>query len=267
MNGPAAATPRVEGLRWDDTGSLEPVLFLHGFPLDRTMWAPQVAALGPHARCIAPDLRGLGESAASSPGIPWRIDDYAHDAAALLDALHVRSARVVGLSMGGYVALALWRLHPDRVSGLALIDTRAGADTPEGREKRDDMIALARSEGAAAVAAKQIDGLVGKTTRTERPAIAQAALDMMRRAPVEGIVAALGAMRDRPDSTPMLGSITVPTMVVVGEEDALTPLKEARILAEGIPHAKLEIVERAGHLSSLERPEAVNELLLRWLRS
>ena len=265
MNGPAAATPRVKELRWDDTGSGDAVLFLHGFPLDRTMWAPQVAALSARARCIVPDLRGLGASPAPAGGAPWRIDDYAHDAAALLDALEVERAHVVGLSMGGYVALALWRLYPDRVSGMALLDTRAGADSEEGRAKRDEMMQLARSGGAAAVAEKQIAGLVGKTTREERPAVLHAALEMMRRAPVDGILAALCAMRDRPDSTTLLDTITVPALVVVGEEDVLTPPKDARLLAERIPGARLEVVARAGHLSSLEQPQVVNELLRRWI--
>jgi 3-oxoadipate enol-lactonase len=239
----------------------DPLLLLHGFPLDRGMWAEQVAALSGTVRCIAPDLRGFGSAALTESGGAWTMDDYARDVVALLDSLGVARVRVAGFSMGGYVAFALWRLHPERVSALALVDTRAGADTAEGRTKRDEMIALARQGGADAVAERQIAGLVGKTTREERPGVVTAAMEMMRRAPVAGIVAALQAMRDRPDSTPLLPTITVPTVVIVGDEDVLTPAKDARILADGIPGARLEVVARAGHLAPMEQPHVVTELL------
>lgn len=243
----------------------DPLLLLHGFPLDRTMWNAQAGALAPSVRCIAPDLRGFGSADSVPEGRAWTMDDYAHDVAALLDGMGLRRVRVAGFSMGGYVALALWRLHRDRISGLAFVDTRAGADTEEGRTKRDELIALATSEGAAAVAEKQVTGLVGKTTREERPAVVQEALEIMRRQPVPAIVAALEAMRSRPDSTPLLATIDVPTLVVVGDEDALTPPKEARIIAEGVHGARLEVVERAGHLAPMERPDVVTAALQGWL--
>lgn len=261
------ALPDGATLAYEDVGEGQPVVFLHGFPLDHSMWAPQLRALAAMARCIAPDLRGLGESRGDSRGDSPSMERHADDVAALLDALAIPRAVVVGLSMGGYVALALWRRHRARVGALALVDTRAGADGDEAREKRHQLIALARAEGSAAVAERQLAGLVGKTTRAERPAVVEALRATMTRAPVEGIVGALEAMLARPDSTPLLATIDVPTLVVVGDEDIVTPPKEARAMAAQIPGARLEVVPGAGHMSNLERPEAFTAVLRGWLAS
>lgn len=252
-------------LGYDDTGSGTPVLFIHGFPHDRSLWSEQCSALSTHVRCIAPDLRGFGESSTDGP---FSIDQYANDLAQLLGYLDVTRAVVCGLSMGGYVAMALWRLHPELVSALVLCDTKAGADTEEGRKKRDELIALANRDGSAAVAATQIAGMVGKTTREKRPDIAKRAEVMMQRAPVEGIVGALTAMRDRPDSKPSLATVNVRTLVVVGDEDVLTPRAEAEAIVAALPaeaHAKLEVVDGSGHASCLERPAAVTHVLADFL--
>jgi pimeloyl-ACP methyl ester carboxylesterase len=247
---------------YDDTGSGDPVVFLHGFPHRRTLWAPQLGALMDRARCIAPDLRGFGESA---PAEPYSMDRYAEDVVELLDHLRVRKVVVCGLSMGGYVALALWRLHPDRVRGLVLMDTKAPADTPEGVQKRKDMIALANERGSKAVADAMITGMVGKSTRERCPEIVDAMHSMLESAPVPGIVGALTAMMTRIDSTPTLATIHVPTLIVVGEEDALTPVKDAQALHEGIPGSKLEVIAQAGHVANFERSAAVNHLLSEFL--
>ena len=251
---------RAGGLHvgYDDVGGGTPVLFLHGFPHDRTLWTPQTSALVGQARCIAPDLRGFGETDAAPP---YSMDQYADDAVALLDTLEVDQAVVAGISMGGYIAFALWRRHPARVQALVLADTRAGADSEEARGRRRALIALARAEGAAAVADAQIDGMVGKTTRAQRPEVQQAAHAMLSAAPVEGIVGALEAMLARPDSAPTLTTISVPTLVVVGDEDVLTPVKEARAMHEAIAGSRLEVLAGAGHLSNFERPAAFNHAM------
>jgi pimeloyl-ACP methyl ester carboxylesterase len=176
----------------------------------------------------------------------------------VLDALGIARAAVVGISMGGYVGFALWRRHPARVRGLVLADTRAGADSAETRERRRQLIDVARREGSAGVAEQQVTGLLGKTTRAQRPDIVDAVRGMMARTSVEGIVGQLEAMMARPDSTPLLPTIDVPTLVVVGDEDVLTPPSEARVVHAGVRGSRLEILERAGHLSSLERPAAFN---------
>lgn len=252
-------------LGFDDTGSGTPVLFIHGFPHDRSLWAEQCSALSTHVRCIAPDLRGFGESSTDGP---FSMDQYADDLAQLLGYLDISKAVVCGLSMGGYVAMAMWRRHPDLVNALVLCDTKGGADTEEGRKKRNELIALAEKEGSLAVAATQLPGMVGKTTREKRPDIVQRAEVMMQRAPVAGIVGALTAMRDRPDSKPTLTTVTVRTLVIVGDEDVLTPPAEAEAIVAALPasaKAKLEVVEGSGHASCMERPAAVTHMLADFL--
>lgn len=251
-------------IAFDDIGSGLPVVFLHAFPLNRTMWEPQIGALVAEARCIPVDFRGFGDSAASPP---YTMDRYADDVAAVLDALSIERAVVVGLSMGGYVAFALWRRHRARIRGLVLADTRAVADTPDGLEKRREIIRVAETQGSTGVANMQIAGLVGKSTRDKRPDIYDAMHRMMAQGYVEGIVGATQAMMARPDSTPTLATIDVPTLVVVGEEDAITPRKDAEALHRGIPGSRLEVLQKAGHLSNVERPAAFNTVMSEFLGS
>ena len=247
-----------DALAHADIGRGLPVVLLHAFPLNRTMWEPQIAALFGECRCIVPDLRGFGNSPKSGP---YSMDRHADDVATLLDALQIEQAVIGGLSMGGYIALALWRRHRSRIRALVLADTRAASDTPEGKQKRDELISLARAEGAGAVAEKQITGLMGKSTREKQPELVDRIQALMAGESVDGIVGALEAMRGRPDSTGMLQEIDVPTLVVVGEEDVITPVKEARAMHQAIRGSRLEIIPEAGHLSNLERPAAFNAAL------
>ena len=240
-------------LAYDDAGAGRAVVLVHGFPQSRRYWHPQLAALPAGVRALAPDLRGFGDS---EPRAPLSLDRHADDLVALLDHVGVARAVVCGLSMGGYVALALWRRHPARVRALVLADTRAGADDAAGRARRDALVALARREGSAAVADTQLAGSLGRTTREREPARVAAFRALLSAAPVEGIVGALLAMRDRPDATATLPTIAVPTLVLVGAEDVLTPVDEARRLAAGIVGARLAVIDGAGHASSWERPAA-----------
>ena len=241
-----------------DVGRGLPVVLLHAFPLNRTMWEPQIAALFGECRCIAPDLRGFGDSPRSGP---YSMDRYADDVVALLDALQIDRAVVGGLSMGGYIALALWRRHRNRIRALVLADTRSGADNDEGKQKRGELIALAQSEGSAAVADRQVTGLLGKSTREKQPELVDRIRSIMAGESPDGIVGALEAMRNRTDSTPLLAGIDVPTLIVVGDEDVLTPPKEARAMHAAIRGSRLEVIPGAGHLSNLERPAAFNAAL------
>jgi pimeloyl-ACP methyl ester carboxylesterase len=237
-------------------GSAGTLVLLHGFPHSRALWAEQLAALpalAPGWRVIAPDLRGFGESDVVGP---WHVDDWADDVVALLDRLGVERAVIGGLSMGGYVALALWRRHAQRVRALVLADTRAGDDAPAVRERRRELVALARAQGADAVAESQLPGALGATSRETRPEVVARLRALMAAAPVEGIVGALEAMMVRPDSTPWLAEITVPTLVIVGAEDVLTRPSEARAMCDAIAGARLVMIERAGHVSCVEQPEA-----------
>lgn len=249
---------------YDDVGGGTPVVLLHGFPHNRSLWAPQVTALFPFARCIVPDLRGFGESPARPP---YDMDRYADDVASLMDALGVRQAVIAGISMGGYVAFALWRRHRARVRGLLLADTRAGADDEAGRQRRRELIEAARKGGSAAVADRTIEGMLGRRTRARAPGLVGSVHTMLAAAPAEGAIGALEAMIARPDSTPTLGTIDVPTLVVVGEDDVLTPPAEARALHAAIRGSRLEVIGGAGHLSNVERPAAFNQVTGEFLLS
>jgi pimeloyl-ACP methyl ester carboxylesterase len=226
---------------YDDVGTGMPVAFIHGFPHNRTLWAPQVSALVDRARCIALDLRGFGESSKHGP---FSIDQFADDLAMLLRTLGIERAVVAGLSMGGYIAFAFWRRHRQMVTAL---------------------IELARARGSGAVADGQVVGMIGKSTREKRPALIDDVHRMMGNASVEGIRGALEAMLGRADSTPTLATIDVPTLVVVGAEDVLTPVREAEILHDAIRGSRLEVIKHAGHVSNLERPAAFNHILTEFL--
>ena len=247
---------------YDDVGTGLPIAFIHGFPHNRALWAPQVSALVDRARCIAFDLRGFGESSKHGP---FSIDQFADDLALLLRSLGIERAVVAGLSMGGYVALAFWRRHRAMVRALVLADTRAGADSDEAREKRLALIEVAKIRGSGAVADSQITGMIGKSTRAKRPALIDDVHRMLGSAPVDGIVGALEAMMQRVDSTSTLATIDVPTLIVVGAEDVLTPPSEAEILHEAIRGSRLEVIDHAGHVSNLERPAAFNHVLSEFL--
>jgi 3-oxoadipate enol-lactonase len=229
---------------YEDVGSGPAVVFLHGYPHDRTLWASQLGALAVPSRTLACDLRGFGESG----GRATSIDDYADDVAAWLKGLGIEQAVVAGLSMGGYVAFALWRKHPSLIRALALCDTRAKPDDEAGKTKRDEQIAMVRARGSAGLADQIIAAMVGKTTRNQRPEVAERVHAMIARAPVEGIIGALTALRDRPDSTSTLATITVPTLILVGDEDVITPVEESRSMQAAIPKSRLEIIQGAGHL-------------------
>lgn len=254
-------------LGYDDSGAGTPLLFLHGFPHDRALWTAQRLSLASHARCIVPDLRGFGQSSTHGP---FSVDQYADDAVALLDHLGIAEAVVCGLSMGGYVAMALWRRHPERVRAFAFCDTKAGADSDEAKARRDAMILMARRDGAHAVAEAMLGGMVGGETHTRRGEVVESLRAMMGRQPIAGIVGALQALRDRPDSRQTLGTVSVPSLVVVGDEDTLTPIAEARMIAEALPpkaRVRLEIIAGSGHVPCVERPAAMTHALADFLHT
>ena len=249
---------------YDDVGSGPALVFLHAFPLNKAMWAPQTSALADDWRCLTIDTRGFGESAAVPP---FTVDRFADDVVAVLDHARVDRAAVVGLSMGGYVAFALWRRAPERLRALVLADTRAGADAADARERRHELIALARTQGVKPVIDRQIVGLLGKTTRSARPNVEARARSIAETSTVDGIVGALEALLARPDSTSTLSTITVPTLVIVGDEDVITPQKEARAMHEQIRDSRLEVLSGAGHLSNLEQPTSFNTTLRQFLEA
>lgn len=251
------------GLAVDVVGDGLPVLFVHGFPLDRTIWWGVMAALTGWQR-IAPDLRGMGLSEAADP---YAMAEYADDLAALLDALDTPPAVVCGLSMGGYVTFELLRRHADRVRALILMNTRAEPDDAAGRRSRDTMAALVEREGSGALADVMMPQLLAPANLTAMPQVVQRVRTVIAGNPPAGIVGALRAMRDRPDSRPQLPTIDVPTLVVVGRDDQLIPVSAARAMSEAIPGAQLTRVAHAGHLAPLEQPVATSRVIAEFLES
>lgn len=239
------------------------LLLLHAFPLSADMYRPQLDSVPSGWRLIAPDLPGLGLS--EDKDGPPALDDYASVMLQLMDRLALSSAGVGGVSLGGYVALAMTRLEPTRVARLVLADTKAPADNEQGRQGRDQMIARLDEHGVDAVADAMIPRLLGATTQRERPDILQHVRSLILDNQPEGVERAILRLRDRPDATPGLASIGVPTLVLVGEEDEVTPLAEAQRLATAIPSARLEQIPSAGHLACLEQPQAFNRALWRFL--
>lgn len=259
---------KVRGLEmaYEDTGGNGvPLLLIHGFPLDRTLWSAQIKNLADVARVIAPDLRGFGES--KMPGDAITMDTYADDLRALLDALGVKSAVIAGLSMGGYIAFAFYRQYAARVRALILANTKAGADSPEGKKARDDNAALAREKGVAEIAERMLPKMFTPKTIAEKTDVANSVRAMMSRQPVAGVVSALMAMRDRPDSTPTLAQISVPTLIITGAEDNLIPPKESELMRDGIRGARLVMLPGAAHLSNVEQPDAFNQAVREFLKS
>lgn len=255
-------TPSRDVLAHDDVGAGTPIVLLHGFPHTRHLWDAQRVALAPHCRVIAPDLRGFGDSAMLANGALLGMTRHADDVAVLLDALAIDRAIIAGLSMGGYATLAFWKRHRHRVRALVLLDTRASADTPAVRERRAATIDLARAEGALAVADAQIASSLGATTRRTHPALVHRVRDMMATVSATTMIAAQEGMLAREDATAWLDGIDIPTLLVVGDEDAITPVKEMRAMRERIPGSALEIIEHAGHLTPVEQPERVSAALL-----
>ena len=256
---------RVTGsdIRYDVRGSGPTVLFLHAFPLDLAMWEGQAAALEGTHQVVRFDARGFGSS---SPGEGLlTMERIADDSAAVLDYLGVGQAAVCGCSMGGYAAFALLRRHADRVRGLVLQDTRPGADSEEGRRNRSLLAQKVLKEGASAAADAFLPKLLGETSHKTRPHLVTRVRDMILSASPRGIADALAGLAARADSTPTLRDVRVPTLVVCGAEDVLTPPSESEAMHRAIANSVLEIIPAAGHLANLENPAAYNEALLRFL--
>lgn len=251
-------------LAYDDVGTGLPLLFIHGWPHNRSLWAAQLSGLPTHARCVAPDLRGFGGSSVSAP---YSINQYADDLAAFLGVLGIDRAVVCGVSMGGYVALSMLRRHPSLLRALILTSTRATADTPEARVKRARLIEFVREHGVEELAGRQLKAMVGATTFNTRPDVREALRLLMAGAPADGVIGALEAMAARADSTDLLPSISMPTLVVSGSEDTFTPPDEIRTMADAIPGARLEVIQRTGHVCCYERPAAFNHVVSEFLAS
>lgn len=250
-------------MAWLEAGAGWPVILLHAFPLTADMWRPQLARVPQGWRFIAPHLRGFGESRVLPPlgGSDTTMDDYAADVLSLMDGLELDDAVIGGLSMGGYVTFAMFRQAPSRFTGMMLADTRSQADTPQAREGRVRMRELLAKEGPRGVADQMLPKLLAEATRRDGAEAVHQTRAMIESAAPEAIDAAIGALMGRPDSTPGLSGLSCATLVVVGEQDEITPVAEAEVMQRAIPRSTLSVIPGAGHLSSLEQPEVFSRAL------
>lgn len=251
-------------MAFEEAGDGPPVVLLHGFPLDRSMWRGQMEALRGEYRVIAPDLRGHGES--ESPAGPATMEEMARDVAALLDDSGVGRAVIAGLSMGGYVSLAFCRLFPERVSALVLAHTRAQEDTEEAGRARLENAGRALREGMEPLAEAMLPKLLAASTFESRPDVVARVREMILRNSPAGAAAALRGMAVRRDQTDLLPSIGAPALILVGAEDRLIPAEDSRPLLDGIRDSRLKVVEGAAHLSNLERAEEFDSALFNFLK-
>jgi len=252
-------------LAYSDEGHGASIIFLHAFPLNRTMWEPQVAGLKDRYRVITIDLRGHGES--DAPMWRYTLDLFAEDIKGLLDHLGISKATFVGLSMGGYILFALYRKYPTFFHALVLADTRATADTPEIKTARFSMAQVAYRRGASAIADLMLPKLFSPSGLENRKDLVARLRKMIISNQISGIVGDLMAMEERPDSTPLLKKFNVPTLVLVGENDLASPPEEVKQMAEHIPHSQFRLIPQAGHVSNLEQPEVFNHALIQFLEN
>ncbi|MFF3611457.1 alpha/beta fold hydrolase [Streptomyces sp. NPDC002580] len=253
-------------LHHDDTGPSAglPVLLIHGHPFNRTLWAPQVAALvAAGHRVITPDLRGYGDSEVE-PGTVY-LADLADDVVALLDHLGIDRAVVGGVSMGGQIAMEVQRRHARRVRALVLSDTSAPAETDEGRAFRNRLADRLLSEGMDGYADEVIGKMLAAYNVTAMPDVAAHVLGMMRGTDPRGAAAALRGRAERPDYRDTLASVRSPVLIVVGADDVFTPISDAEAIHDLVPHAALAVIGGAGHLPGAEQPDRFNAVLLDFL--
>lgn len=239
------------------------ILLVHGFPFDHTMWRHQLPALT--WRAFAPDLPGAGASRGLASPDEYSVTAYAASLITMLDSREVEHTVCCGLSMGGYIVFELLRRFPDRVRAAILCNTKAAPDTAEAKRGRDALAARAEKEGAGAVANDLVNRVLARVTRERRPDVVREVTEMIRRQPVAGIVGALRALRERPDSTPLLAKIRVPVLVVAGDDDQIAPAAGMEEMAGAIAGARFALIPDSGHLSPLEQPTAVNTAITTFL--
>jgi pimeloyl-ACP methyl ester carboxylesterase len=253
-------------IHYSDQGPADgvPVVLVHGHPFNRSLWAPQTEALTAAGyRVITPDLRGYGESEV----VPGRtlLSDFADDIAGLLDRLGLERVVVGGVSMGGQIAMEFQRSYAPRVRALVLSDTSPVAETEEGKAFRNSLADRLLAEGMDGYADEVIDKMLAAYNVTAMPDVAAQVLTMMRTTAPEGAAAALRGRAERPDYRDTLAAVKSPVLIVVGTDDAYTPVSDAEAMRDLIPHATLTVIEDAGHLPGAEQPARFNKALLAFL--
>lgn len=252
-------------MAYRDQGVGTPVLLIHGYPLNSQMWQPQIEGLADCARLIAPDLRGHGDSEPTD-GV-YTMELHARDCYELLEKLAIHEKVILcGLSMGGYIALAFYRIFPSRVAGMVLSSTRAVADSPEAKINRDNSIRIAQEQGLRPIAEAMAKRLLSTQTIASKPQLAIDLMELMLNNSIQAVVGDLQGMKERLDSLPILASIGVPVQIIHGLEDELVPLEEAAQMQALIPGALLSTVPDAAHLPNMEQPERFNDDLRSFLK-
>ena len=247
-----------------DQGKGDPLLLVHGFPLDHSMWRFQIDALSTRYRVIAPDLRGFGKSDVTQGTVT--MSRFADDLANVLDALKVSSAiTYCGLSMGGYIGWEFFRRHRQRVSRMIMCDTRTAKDTVQVARGRLLMAARVCAEGPGFVPEAMCPKLFSKDSFRHRADIIEKTRNVILASPAEGIAAAQRGMAQREDVTQMLTSVEIPVLLLVGVHDMISPPAEMQHMANSLPLATLKVVDRSGHLPPLENPDAVNKAIFGFL--
>jgi pimeloyl-ACP methyl ester carboxylesterase len=251
-------------LEVEDHGEGVPVVLLHGFPLSSAMWTPIRTAVEQAARLITPDLRGFGAS--DKPKTGYAMIELADDVVRVADALGLGRFVLGGHSMGGYIALRIAAVRPERLAGLILVDTRAEADTPEGMQRRDASIGRIAAGEVSAFLDEFVAGLVGPSSKARAPRLLEELRAIAADAAPDALTGCLAGMRDRPDSAALLPALDLPALVIVGHEDSLTPPASSRAMAAAMPKARLVEMASAGHTPSMERPIPTAEAILGFLR-
>lgn len=255
-------------VRYLEAGSGRTCILLHAFPLSADQWLPQLHRVPEGWRIVAPDVRGFRGTGQAFQDVGLdqaTMASHAADVLQFMNFLDADRAVVGGLSMGGYITLAVANAAPGRLDGLVLADTKAGADSEDGRAARDAMIAKVRAEGVAAIADAMVPKLLGETSQREQPDLADAVRTLILRNTPEAVASAVSAMKTRPDSRPLLAGLTCPALVVCGMEDVLTPPAESEAMAAALPSATTVLIPGAGHLSNLEAPLVFNRALADFL--
>lgn len=248
---------------FSDEGKGQTILFVHGFPLSRAIWQPQIEALAPSHRVLAPDLRGHGESSATA-GV-YTMDVFAEDLQALIVERQCGPVVLIGHSMGGYISFAFYRKFPQSVRALVLFCTRAIPDSDAGKISRENLAQRAEREGAGAVAESMLPKMFGTATAASRPDLVESVRQMMLATSINALAGSLRGMATRPSALDLLSQISEPSLVVAGENDLVIPMAESAAMANAIPNAELAIIPQAGHLASLENPASVNAALQAFL--
>ena len=260
-------TKQIRGIKigYEDAGAGVPLVFVHGHPFDRSMWREQTSAFSSKYRIIAPDLRGYGESEAVAD--KTMLEEFARDIAALLDELKADNIILCGLSMGGQILFEFYSLFRERVRALVLADTFAQLDDAERKQARYDTAQRLLLEGMHDYAEEVLPKMIAQETIEKQPEVAAHVLTMMRRTSSKGAAAALRGRAERPDYTPLLSQITVPTLIVVGSRDEFTPISDAEFMCQRIRGSKMAVIEGAGHMPNLEKPAEFNRVVEEFLKT